>query len=441
MARRTRTTPTGRALEMAGMGASVAGSYLSYLLQRAFLDEPQRTARLSATHTRAARRMRDSMMSLRGPAMKLGQALSLQGGVLPDQALVELAKLQREAPGMHPSLMRAQFTGCFGRAPEEVFSEFHETPFAAASLGQVHRARTKSGDLVAVKIQYPAIGDAIRNDFAWFRAVSKPAQATGHVPRGAIDELETQIVAETDYRQEAANIEFFLRGLAPLGFVTVPQVFRNLSGDQVLTMSLLPGQHLDSLLARRPSQKLRDLIGARLLELFYFQILRLHALHADPHLGNYLFGEDGSIGLVDFGCVKRFSPDFVANLRGLYLYRGSKASPHFQSLLDERYAIFGTKLRPAARRALMEFSEQFYRKVYPPEIEKDDVAFDFGTSTVLADYLRQSRKLMHSKGALPEHVLLARVEIGLYHTLHRLRARVHTSRIVRRLMDDERAGR
>src|SRR5688572_19608624 len=89
----------------------------------------------------------------------------------------------------------------------------------------------------------------------------------------------------------------------------------------------------------------------------------------------------------------------------------------------------------------MEFSDQFYRKVYPPEVEKDKVAFDFGTSTVLAYYLRQSRKLMHSKGALPEHVMLARVEIGLYHPLHRLRARVHTSRIVPRLMDDQRLAR
>ena len=424
-------------MRMAGMSASVAGSYLGYFLQRAFLDEPGRKAKLSAAHGRAARRMRDDLMSLRGPAMKLGQALSLQNGVLPDEALIELSKLQREAPGMHASLMRAQFAGSLGREPEELFAEFDPEPFAAASLGQVHRAVTRNGELVAVKVQYPAIQQAIENDFAWFRTVSRPAQTTGHLPKSAIDELQTRILAETDYRQEARNLEFFARGLAPLGFVRVPRVFRALSSDQVLTMSLLSGQHLDGFLTQRPPQKLRDLIGARLLELFYFQVLRLGAFHADPHSGNYLLGGDGSIGLVDFGCVKRLTPEFVANLSGLYLYRGSRDSKHFHSLLEKRYAMFGTRLRPSARQALTDFAEKFYRKVYPPEIEKDGVAFDFGGSAVLQDYLRESRKLMHSKGALSEHVLLARVEVGLYHTLQRLRARVHTSRIVRQFLKDE----
>src|SRR5436189_1801014 len=247
-------TTTGRALRMASMGAGIAGSYVGYLLQRAFLGEAKGKIKLKSTHIRAARRMADEMQALRGPAMKLGQMLSLQTGFLPDEVLAELATLQMEAPGMHPSLVRVQVKGSLGREPEEIFKDFAPEPFAAASLGQVHHAVTRAGQRVAVKIQYPGIRQAVENDFKWFRAVSKPAQASGHIPKTAIDEMEEQILAETDYRREADNIEFFQQKLAPLTFVKVPSVLRGCSSDKVLTMSLMLGRHLEEFLAQRPSQ-------------------------------------------------------------------------------------------------------------------------------------------------------------------------------------------
>src|SRR3977135_4454052 len=228
-----KNTATGRALSMASMGAGIAGSYLGYLLQRAFLSKAQTKIKLSSTHIRAARRMAEEMQALRGPAMKLGQMLSLQTEVLPDEILAELATLQMEAPGRHPSLVRVQVKGSLGREPEEIFKEFTPEPFAAASLGQVHHAVTHSGQRVAVKIQYPGIRRAIENDFTLFRTVSKPAQASGHIPKSAIDEMEEQIIAETDYLREADNIEFLADRLAPLAFVKVPRVFREYSSDKV----------------------------------------------------------------------------------------------------------------------------------------------------------------------------------------------------------------
>src|SRR6185503_11319349 len=99
------------------------------------------------------------------------------------------------------------------------------------------------------------------------------------------------------------------------------------SSDKVLTMSLMPGRHLPAFLARRPSQKLRNQVGAHMFELFYFQLLKVEALHADPHWGNYFVNDDGSIGLVDFGCVKYFRPEIIKYLRGVYLYPGDKYSP------------------------------------------------------------------------------------------------------------------
>lgn len=427
-----RSSPAGRALKMAGLGVNVAGSYLGYFVQRAFLSEEGRRNKLRSTNVRAAQRMRGELESLRGAAMKLGQTLSLQRGVIPEEVLLELSKLQMEAPGMHPSLMRAQFRNTMGSDPEDVFRSFTPEPFAAASLGQVHRAVTRNGDQVAVKIQYPGIRDAITHDFAWFRTVSRPVQATGHVPKESIDELEQQITAETDYVREADNLEFFAEKLSPLRFVSVPRVHREYSTDQVLTMEFAKGEHLESLLRRRLSQRVRDSIGAHLLELFYYQVLQVEALHADPNAGNYFFKPDGTITLVDFGCVKYLTPAFVADLRNLYLYPGARDSAHFQSLLEKRYALFGAKLRPNARRALVSFARDFFGKVYPPEAELEDRPFDFGKHPVVKEYLQASEELLRTRGALPEYTFLARAELGLYNMLQRLGARVHTSRIVRK---------
>src|SRR5467141_3636489 len=391
-----KNTTTGRALGMASMGAGIAGSYFGYLLQRAFLGEAKGKIKLKSTHVRAARRMADEMQALRGPAMKLGQMLSLQTGVLPDEVLAELATLQMEAPGMHPSLVRVQIKGSLGREPEEIFKQFTAEPFAAASLGQVHHGMTREGQRVAVKIQYPGIRQAIENDFSLFRTLSKPAQASGHIPKSAIDEIEKQIVAETDYVREADNIDFFAERLAPLSFVKVPRVFREYSSDKVLTMSLMTGRHLEDFLAQRPSQKLRNETGAHLFELFYFQVLKVEAFHADPHWGNYLFNDDASIELVDFGCVKHLRPESAAYLRSVFLYPGAIDSADFRELVKRYYELVGEKLLPAARRALISFANNFYRRVYPPQAEKQQL-FDFGDAAFLRDYLRESKNLLRTK--------------------------------------------
>src|SRR5207302_7355182 len=317
-----------------------------------------------------------------------------------------------------------------GGEPEKIFKQFTPEPFAAASLGQVHHAVTREGQRVAVKIQYPGIRRAIENDFSLFRTFSKPAQASGHLRRSAIDEIEEQIIAETDYLREADNIEFLADRLAPLTFVKVPRVFHEYSSDKVLTMSLMTGRHLEDFLAQRPSQKLRNQLGAHLFELFYFQVLKVEALHADPHWGNYLFNDDAGISLVDFGCVKYLSPESVAYLRSVFLYPGSTGSADFRRVLETYYEQAGEKLLPGARRALIRFADNFYRKVYPPKPDKDQL-FDFGYAAFLRDFLRESKNLFRTKGIITEFIFMGRAEMGLYQTLHRLKARVPTSQIVK----------
>jgi predicted unusual protein kinase regulating ubiquinone biosynthesis (AarF/ABC1/UbiB family) len=419
---------------MAAMSAGVAGSYAGYLAKSVFLGEEKRGRQLRATHAKAGRRITSELSIMRGPMMKLGQALSLQADIIPEEIIQELSALQMHAPGMHPSLVRVQFKASMGAPPEEVFRSFEAEPFAAASLGQVHRAVTEEGRKVAVKIQYPGIRDAVANDFKWVRKLTAAAQLRRHIPKSVLDEAEQQIVAETDYRREADNIDFFREHLRPLVYVSVPEVYREYSSDKVLTMSLLSGDPLEPYLAKRPSQQERDRLGSHLLELFYYQLLKVEAFHADPHWGNYLFGPDAAIGLVDFGCVKYLTHKFVENLCAFFLYPGDRNSAEYRRLLNERWAMNKLKMNPATQQAMVRLADGFYRRLYPPEPEKENTPFDFGDHEFMREYMREAVKLFRAKAALPEHVFLVRAETGLHQTLHCLRARVAGSKIVRKFL-------
>ena len=427
------TTAKGRMIRLGALTAGITGSYVGYMLQRLFLGEAQREQRRKTLLTHTGRRIRDELMTLRGPAMKFGQALSLQTDILPEEILTELSKLQMEAPGMHPSLAEAQFKASLGRAPLDVFKTFEPEPFAAASLGQVHRAVLRDGTPVAVKIQYPEIRAAIENDFRWIRNTSLPIQLSGHLTKTTLDEMESQILAETDYVREADNLTFFKNHFGPLGFVAVPDVYRAYSSDRVLTMSVARGQHLDAFLATRPSQKLRDAIGSRLFELFWFQVLVLERLHADPHWGNYLFNADGSIGLIDFGCVKAFGAGVIRRMRKGILFSGDFDSPEFHRVIEEQFTGPRGKVSSAGHRAIVSGAARFYRRVYPPD-RPADWTFDFADAAFLRELARFAANGVRARIAAPEYVFLMRAEVGLYSTLHRLRARVPTSAITRRLL-------
>src|SRR5215471_6664008 len=273
-----------RGYRLGKLGFSLAGSYLGYQIQNVFLGETE--SRKARFHKKASRQFREELGALKGPVMKLGQLLSIQSGILPEGALLELANLQMQAPGMHASLARVQFKSALGKYPEDMFREFDAEPFAAASLGQVHRALTFSGEKVAVKIQYPAIRSAIESDLKLLRSAMLPGRFSGHVPSAVLDEIGRGLLEETDYVREAGNLDYFGKGLAGLDFVTVPRVHRELSSDRVLTMSFVEGESLNDWLKRKPSQTLRDLTGARLCEAYETQLQYLRAMHADQHPGN-----------------------------------------------------------------------------------------------------------------------------------------------------------
>jgi predicted unusual protein kinase regulating ubiquinone biosynthesis (AarF/ABC1/UbiB family) len=419
-----------RGFRMGKLGFSLMGSYLGYQAQNLILGESDRTQRQSRFRQKASRRVREELGALKGPAMKLGQLLSMQDNILPEEALSELANLQMHAPAMHASLARAQFKSALGKYPEELFREFDPEPFAAASLGQVHRAVTLGGEKAAVKIQYPAIRSAIENDFKLLRSATIPTRLTGHLPSALLNEIQRGLLEETDYVHEADNLEFFRKGLGGLDYVTVPRVHRELSTDRVLTMSFVEGESFADFLKRKPSQTLRNLVGFRLLEMFEVQARVLKSLHADQHPGNYLFQPDGCIGLIDFGCVKRISID-VLELRRWYRERAWRESD--AAARQFLTMIYGNAVPFVRARKILPLLERMM-DIMRPQGSKSDVVIDYrdavGRKPELKEAVRQyTIQILRDRLINPEFAFIMRADMGLHHLLRELAVRVNLTEL------------
>jgi hypothetical protein len=422
-----------RGFRIGKLGFGLVGSYLGYQAQNLILSESGKAQRRERFQKKASQRVRGELGSLKGAVMKVGQMLSMQSGVFPEETLREFAALQMHAPGMHATMARAQFKAAMGKFPNDVFRQFEPEPFAAASLGQVHRAITRKGERVAVKIQYPAIRTAIENDFKMVRSATFAGRVTGHLPAPVIDEVQRGIMEETDYTKEARNLNFFREALEDIEWVTIPRVYEELSSDRTLTMSFVEGRTLVDFLDTKPSQRVRDLVGARLVELFEIQATHLKALHADPHPGNYLFRADGSIGMVDFGCVKRLEFDWAEwrHLCDEWGWRESEAA-------ERRYLklLCGPNVPyEKARKILPDVEEWcelrcprgsgdffFGRKIEPSVKKKLDEA-----------KARVARKIFQNKMIVPDYAFVSRVDMGLCFLLEQLRAVVNLSEVARRV--------
>lgn len=411
-----------RGWQLGKLGLSLTGSYLGYQIQNIFLAGQAKEDRKKSFRRQISRHFREELQSLKGPVMKVGQMLSMQSQILPEEALTELSALQMKAPAMHPSLARAQFKASQGRFPEEVFRQFDPEPFAAASLGQVHKAVTKQGETVVVKIQYPAIKKAIENDFKLLKSVTLPMQLSGHVPASVIDEVEKGVLKETDYMNEGRNLDFFGQRLAPLDFVRVPKVYWNLTTDRVLTMSHVDGVSLSQFIEQKPTPALSQKLGQHLLELFFFQIFELYAFHADPHPGNYLIDEEGNIGLVDFGCVKTFTPEFITLIRCFQNQSWRQGKEQIDVMLRLIWGAEILEKRESAFRVLKGMIE-LYDQLFPPPGQALGTV-DFRDNKIFDKIINIRKEALAGKLAQPEFPFYARAEIGLYNHLHNLGAQV-----------------
>lgn len=260
---------------------------------------------------------------LRGSALKVSQLLAMHPQLLPEGVRNELARAHYQAPALSRAVVGRVFRQAFGQEPQALFTHFEPTAFAAASLGQVHRAELAGHGTVAVKVQYPGMAGTIASDMQLLRTALRALARTdlplpsGTVLDGVVAEIESTLRRELDYRHEAEQQQWFATHAAQPG-VVIAQPILSHTRAQVLTQPFLPGQPLAQWLATQPAQALRDQAGQHLWDWTLHCMFGLGRIHADPHPGNFLFAADGTVGVLDFGCTRALSGPFRAQVRSAW---------------------------------------------------------------------------------------------------------------------------
>ena len=274
-------------------------------------DEARQDALNTQFVIRSSQDVARELGQMKGAMMKAGQLVSFIMETLPDDAQQALSSLQADAPPMAPTLAAGVVEHELGGTPERIFLDWNPIPIAAASVGQVHRAVLRDGRIVAVKVQYPGVGEAIGADLDNVRALYAMFGAfalKGLDTKALVDELRARMVEELDYRIEARNQAEFIDHYAGHPFIRIPAVIPEYSTGRVLTTEWVEGLSWAEFVAQA-SPVARQRAGEILWRFAQGSIHRLGAFNGDPHPGNYRFAADGSVTFLDFGLVKRWTGD------------------------------------------------------------------------------------------------------------------------------------
>ncbi|MDB4942409.1 MAG: hypothetical protein JWP97_1943, partial [Labilithrix sp.] len=293
-----------RALPMAAEAARRA----AFGKRRTEEDELAAQQRVLENARKTAEAMLKTLGEMKGLPLKLGQMASYIDGLAPpgyeDKFQEVLKKLQAKAPPLSREAAVQVITKELG-PPGEVFAAFEPDPFAAASIGQVHRATTQAGDSVAVKVQYPGIDKAIENDLksvSLLESMIAPVGRKYHT-KEALDEIKAVFLAELDYRAEAENAETFRAIHQGDDAIVIPRIFHSYSTRRVITTELIGGEDYASFCARA-DQAERNATAETIWRFMFRALFRHGWLYADPHPGNYRFLGGGRVAFLDFGCIK-----------------------------------------------------------------------------------------------------------------------------------------
>jgi len=372
---------------------------------------------------------------LKGPLMKVAQFLSTVPDALPAEYAAELAQLQANAPAMGWNFVRRRMASELGPNWRSRFADFEQTATAAASLGQVHRARLPDGQDVACKLQYPDMPSVVEADLRQL----KLAMAVYHRMDNAIQheeiykELTERLREELDYEREAAQMRLYGLMLAEHPTVHVPTPVDAYSTKRLLTMSWLEGRPLMDRLKEDPPQDERNRIAEALFRAWYVPFYRYGVIHGDPHMGNYQVRADGSVNLLDFGAIRVFPPHFVRGVIALF----EAVRDNDDAKAHEAYRIWGfTDLSDEKMAVLNLWAKFLYEPLTQDRVRRIQETEDPQFGRAVAEQVHAGLKRTGGVKPPREFVLMDRSAIGLGGVFLRLRAELNWSRLFHDLIDD-----
>ncbi len=417
-----------RNLRLARLGARTTGGYAAHRARRVFASAERREELDREHEIRSAAQVAAELGNMKGALMKLGQMVSYLDEGLPENVRAALAQLQHDAPPMSGDLAAEVIATELGDPPEKLFAEWDPVPIAAASIGQVHRAMTHDGLAVAVKVQYPGVGDAIEADLG---SVGLVFGGLGQVFPGLdsgplVQELRERLREELDYRREAGHQQAFADYYDGHPFIHVPAVVPDLSATRVLTTELAEGVRFAE--AETWSQEERDLAGETIFRFVFGSLYRLRLFNGDPHPGNYLFRPGGRVTFLDFGLVTPFDDGQIAHIRGLIDSIVLQPDPAAFRAAVER-AGFLKPGAPVSDAEVVDYFGHFYE--YLQTDARTTLDHDMASENVrrVFDATGPYRDVMKHANVPREFVIVQRINLGLFAVMAALGATANWRRL------------
>jgi predicted unusual protein kinase regulating ubiquinone biosynthesis (AarF/ABC1/UbiB family) len=417
------TTKVQRSAKFITTGVKIGGNYIKHYSKKLFNPAMDR----SELNEDNAADIYQSLSELKGSALKVAQMLSMDKNLLPQAYVDKFTQSQYNAPPLSGPLIVQTFKKYFGKNPDQIFDKFNIRSTNAASIGQVHQAEL-NGKKLAVKIQYPGVGDSISSDLKLIKPFAFRMLGMSEKELDIyIREVEERLLEETDYELEVRRSIEFSTACADLNHVVFPKYYPELSSKRIITMDWLDGKHLREFLATNPSQELRNQIGQALWDFYNFQQHELRAVHADPHPGNFMITPEGNLGVIDFGCIKEMPEEF-------YYPFFSLTSTNLLDNKEETIKAFRQleMILPNDSPAQVEFFYSQYKEMIElfamPYINNH---FDFSKTTFFdqlykfGERLSKMPEFKHARG-VKHFIYVNRTNFGLYNILHELKADVKT---------------